>query len=463
MQKQARYIGGIAGVLGFFYFLIDLQKKWISSILFFGWTSESGEFNEGVLGADSLSIFWMVNFVGLGVSAWFITEHLYKEKKLDFLVEAFTSGKQQISTLYFNLKSVQFKPVKLNISLPEIKKRTKNKTNKSFSKQFNIIGISVATVLAISATIFILNEYSKYNQLSKSEYGKNYSELNDTEKVYIEILSEKNNNKKLLKPDRQVLTKEPIILSTLPTTEVKNELIISGDDIWIRNEPSTGEVVMNLNNGDRCTMLSKCCFEKIRGLGDYWYQIQHMGKQGWVFGAQTNLMLSEQDKEEIDCNNCHLVQAGESLYSISEIYSLSLKELNELNPQLENGWISEGMQLFVVKPQDEYESGVIQNSFFIVSTAAVKDQDVAKEMVEDLILIGYEADYLWIPDYKSLSGKEYFAIFIGPFLTPEECANFVESYREKVPTAYGQLVSNDERRIEIRGIGKIKSIKKNDN
>lgn len=202
MQRQVRYIGGIIGVLGFFYFIIDLQKQWISSILFFGWTSESGKFNEGILGSDSISIFWMVNFVGLGVSTWFIIEHLVKEKKLDFLVEAFSSGKQQISELYFKLNDRKSKPVKsipitlkpesTNTVLPKTDIRAKNKTDKSFSKKLNIISISLAILLAISATIYISNEYSKYNQLSKAVFGKSYSELTDTEKVYIEILSEKN-------------------------------------------------------------------------------------------------------------------------------------------------------------------------------------------------------------------------------------------------------------------------------
>ena len=78
-------------------------------------------------------------------------------------------------------------------------------------------------------------------------------------------------------------------------------------------------------------------------------------------------------------------------------------------------------------------------------------------MVEILKYEGFEkADYLWIPDYKSLSGAEYYSIFIGPFLTIEECALEVERYRKSNPSAYGLLVSNKStERVEIRGPGRI--------
>ena len=217
---------------------------------------------------------------------------------------------------------------------------------------------------------------------------------------------------------------------------------------------------MHLNSGDRCNVLSKCCFQTIRGIGDYWYQIEYEYSEGWVFGAQTNLSNNIIQEEKIDCPDCHEVQSGESLYSIAEMHSLTLEELNELNPQLENGWISIGMKLFVVKSSELNEKSEYQDPFYIITTAATKNEELAKEMVLKLSMKGYKSGYLWIPDYKSLSGNDYFSVYIGPFKTAKDCAEFVELYRGKEPGAYGQLVSNDSVRVEIRGLGDVPTDKK---
>jgi hypothetical protein len=67
-------------------------------------------------------------------------------------------------------------------------------------------------------------------------------------------------------------------------------LTIHGKDIWVRDSSSTGPVIMKLNEGDRCRVLQKGHWELIRGVADYWYQVEFEGKQGWVFGAQTDRM-----------------------------------------------------------------------------------------------------------------------------------------------------------------------------
>ncbi len=73
-----------------------------------------------------------------------------------------------------------------------------------------------------------------------------------------------------------------------------NELTIKGNEIWVRSEPSTGKVVMKLNDGDKCKIIEKGEKEQIRGMVDYWYKISYDGKEGWVFGSQTNLKTDEQ-------------------------------------------------------------------------------------------------------------------------------------------------------------------------
>lgn len=68
----------------------------------------------------------------------------------------------------------------------------------------------------------------------------------------------------------------------------QDRLIIHGKDIWVRDEPATGKVVMKLNEGDKCTVLKEGFVEMIRGDADYWYKIEFNGQEGWVFGSQTS-------------------------------------------------------------------------------------------------------------------------------------------------------------------------------
>lgn len=69
----------------------------------------------------------------------------------------------------------------------------------------------------------------------------------------------------------------------------QKQLTIEGNQIWVRTAPKTGEVVMKLNDGVVCEVLQKGEAHIIRGHKDYWYKIEHEGKTGWVFGAQTSI------------------------------------------------------------------------------------------------------------------------------------------------------------------------------
>ena len=98
----------------------------------------------------------------------------------------------------------------------------------------------------------------------------------------------------------------------------------------------------------------------------------------------------------------------------------------------------------------------IDDIFYVITDTATKTESKARELVDELKLDGYRSDYLWIPDYNSLSGAEYFLVYIGPFYNILECAEEVEKYREIKPSSYGIGVSNNYERVEIRGVGKIK-------
>ena len=95
---------------------------------------------------------------------------------------------------------------------------------------------------------------------------------------------------------------------------------------------------------------------------------------------------------------------------------------------------------------------------FVINVAAVKTEKAAQEQVDGLKKQGYNSGFYWIPDYKSLSGSEYYAVYIGPIDSQKKCEEFIETYRVKNKSAYAVLLSQQNRRIEIRGLGKVKVI-----
>lgn len=105
-----------------------------------------------------------------------------------------------------------------------------------------------------------------------------------------------------------------------------------------------------------------------------------------------------------------------------------------------------------------YRNAEINKSFYIINVKGASSEQEAKNEVQKLKEKGYESNYLWIPDYASLSDAQLFSVYIGPFKTQKECEVAVEKYREKNPSAYGLLVSHNKKRVEIRGLGKVKVI-----
>src|SRR6056297_518806 len=75
------------------------------------------------------------------------------------------------------------------------------------------------------------------------------------------IITITNNSEKSIEKDRTIKNKKET------KTELK-ELVIEGENIWIRDAPSTGDVIMKLNTGDRCEVLKKGKFEEIRSMYD---------------------------------------------------------------------------------------------------------------------------------------------------------------------------------------------------
>jgi len=100
---------------------------------------------------------------------------------------------------------------------------------------------------------------------------------------------------------------------------------------------------------------------------------------------------------------------------------------------------------------------LLNKRFFIINVIATNTETQALLEVRKLKEKGYEAGHLWIPNYRSLSGAQLYAIYIGPFSSQAKCEREVERYRNVDPNAYGLLVSQENIRIEIRGVDKVKT------
>ena len=119
-----------------------------------------------------------------------------------------------------------------------------------------------------------------------------------------------------------------------------------------------------------------------------------------------------------------------------------------------------GVQIVQSEINTAPEADINNKDFYIIAVSIASSDTEAMDKVNSLKSEGYNSDFLWIPDYKSLSGAEYFSVFIGPFRSESECAIAVQEYRKSNPSAYGLLVSNEStKRVSITGLNKIKITK----
>ena len=143
------------------------------------------------------------------------------------------------------------------------------------------------------------------------------------------------------------------------------------------------------------------------------------------------------------------------------IYNI-ISEIKEDNTITANDFKRSGESALTVQTETNtsFQSDTNNNEFYIIATAVAASENEASKKVNKLKAAGYNSDFLWIPDYKSLSGAEYFSVFIGPFRSESECAIAVQEYRKSNPSAYGLLVSNESsKRVSITGPNKIKITK----
>ena len=157
---------------------------------------------------------------------------------------------------------------------------------------------------------------------------------------------------------------------------------------------------------------------------------------------ELNLQKRELDlkEKELKLKEKELTSAeNNSANSKSEIQEISKKK----NTQQSNANLT------------EQQNNTVE--FYIIAVNAVKTEVQAKSAAQVLENNGYASGYLWIPDYQSLSGAELYSVYIGPYSTQYECEVATEDYRNIQPDAYGLLVSQQRKRVQINGIGKVKT------
>jgi hypothetical protein len=83
MVKQKRHYAGFCSLATLAYFLLDIQKNWISGLLIFGRLNSSGTFTEGVFGEKSAIFFYIINGIGALMALLFIVESELFNKNSD--------------------------------------------------------------------------------------------------------------------------------------------------------------------------------------------------------------------------------------------------------------------------------------------------------------------------------------------------------------------------------------------
>jgi len=88
---------------------------------------------------------------------------------------------------------------------------------------------------------------------------------------------------------------------------------------------------------------------------------------------------------------------------------------------------------------------------WIVLAGAVPDESGARSRAAALAGKGFDADVLWIPDYGSLSGAAFWAVWIGPvaFDEPAQARRLLAAVRDEVPDAYSLKLADSGPRLEL--------------
>jgi len=85
---------------------------------------------------------------------------------------------------------------------------------------------------------------------------------------------------------------------------------------------------------------------------------------------------------------------------------------------------------------------ILTEEFYTQMLAAFNKESDAINHIKSLERRGISGDFLFIPNYSSLSGTQMYAVFSGKFATESECKAALRKTKKLQSSAYGVLVSN---------------------
>lgn len=85
---------------------------------------------------------------------------------------------------------------------------------------------------------------------------------------------------------------------------------------------------------------------------------------------------------------------------------------------------------------------ILTEEFYTQMLAAFNKESEAINHIKKLERRGIPGDFLFIPNYSSLSGTQMYAVFSGKFATESECKAALRKTKKLQSSAYGVLVSN---------------------
>jgi len=133
----------------------------------------------------------------------------------------------------------------------------------------------------------------------------------------------------------------------------------------------------------------------------------------------------------ISCNNGSRKAEDKNILGTDTNQASAMKK--DYIPEIEKTTLSEGW------------------GFYIISISGTTDIKQAVEQVKGLRDKAFPAGYLWIPDFPSLSKKEMYSVFIGPFKEMDSTLYYLEKYQKIDPAVYAVEASKSEKRKTIFG------------
>ena len=107
-----------------------------------------------------------------------------------------------------------------------------------------------------------------------------------------------------------------------------------------------------------------------------------------------------------------------------------------------SGWLMVQLADSTIGYVHDSRVDILTEEFYTQMLAAFNKESDAINHIKSLERRGISGDFLFIPNYSSLSGTRMYAVFSGKFATESECKAALRKTKKLQSSAYGVLVSN---------------------